>query len=295
MRRYAHPARPWRRGNDDALVPLRVVWTCTRRTRAFLDVATTPSVLAPVEGLVGSDMSDTPGRPRKVLQAEADHVTRSNGTFKVYIADRETSEAVVLVRGDVRDGEGILCRVSSACVMSTALGSAECDCKEQLSTAMDLIAAERRGIVIYLVNQEGRGHGLTWKVRALRNKNMGMDTFSAVETLGLDPDVRDYSLVPAILDELGVGSVALFTNNPDKRRRIEAAGVRIKETRPLEVYPPPHAWRHMEAKRVRGHALSNTYVDMDTAEIPALGQWMPAVTASWVAHNQDGATSALSQ
>jgi GTP cyclohydrolase II len=248
-----------------------------------------------VEGPVGSDLPGTPASSGNLLQAEADHVTRSNGTFKVYVADHDSGEHVVLVRGDVRDREGVLCRISSACVMSTALGSAECDCKDQLSAAMDLIARDECGIVIYLVDQEGRGHGLTWKVRALRNKNWGMDTFAAVETLGLAPDVRDYSVVPAILDELGVGSVVLLTNNPEKRRRIEAAGVRIKEARALEACPPPHAWRHMEAKRVRGHALSNSYVDADTAELPVLGQWMPAVAAPLVDHNQDGSASTLSQ
>lgn len=220
---------------------------------------------------MGSDASDS----RKVLQAEAEHVTRSNGTFKVYVAEHESGEHVVLVRGDVADQEAVLCRVSSACVMSTALGSAECDCRDQLVAAMDLIAAEECGILIYLVDHEGRGHGLKWKVRALRNKNLGMDTFAAVETLGLSPDVRDYRVVPAILDELGVGSVALLTNNPEKRRNIEAAGVSVKETRPLEVCPPKHAWRHMEAKRSRGHALTNRYSDADTTEIPSLGRWMP--------------------
>ena len=247
---------------------------------------------------MGSEFSGTPAwapAPGALLQAGADHVTRSNGTFRVYVADHPSGEHVVLVRGDVRGREAVLCRVSSACVMSTALGSAECDCKDQLSAAMDLIAGnDAGGIVIYLVDQEGRGHGLKWKVRALRNKNFGMDTFSAVETLGLKPDVRDYTVVPTILDELGVDSVVLLTNNPEKRRRMEAAGVRVKETRPLEARPPRHAWRHMEAKRIRGHALSDSYSDGDTAEIPGPGRWLPAVTAYLWDHSQDGGTSALS-
>jgi 3,4-dihydroxy 2-butanone 4-phosphate synthase/GTP cyclohydrolase II len=221
-------------------------------------------------------------------------VTRSNGTFKVYVADHHSGEHVVLVRGDVHGRQGVLCRVSSACVMSTALGSAECDCKDQLSAAMDLIDAHG-GLVIYLLNQEGRGHGLTWKVRALRNKNLGLDTFAAVERLGLASDVRDYIVVREILDELGVGSVELVTNNPDKRCRIEAAGVRVTGTRALEVCPPKHAWRHMEAKRMNGHALTNRSADIDTAKYPALGHWLPAVTGVLNGHSQDGAASSLSQ
>ncbi|HSK89765.1 MAG TPA: GTP cyclohydrolase II [Euzebyales bacterium] len=237
--------------------------------------------------------SDTPDLrtsfPRRgaLLQAEAEHVTRRNGTFKVYVAVHGGGEHVVLVKGDVRDREGVLCRVSSACLMSTALLSAECDCKDQLAAAMNLISSDDRGgIVIYLVDQEGRGHGLKWKVRALANKNQGMDTFAAVEHLGLPEDVRDYSVVPAVLEELGVPSVALLTNNPVKRRMIEQAGVVVKETHALEVCPPEHAWRHMEAKRARGHALTNAYMRpgdgdalTDTAEIPRVGQWMPTVSA----------------
>lgn len=247
---------------------------------------------------MGSDASSTRewSVPGALLQAEADHVTRRNGTFKVYVAHHDSGEHVVLVRGDVRGHQGVLCRVSSACVMSTALGSAECDCTDQLSAAMELVANdERGGVVIYLLDQEGRGHGLTWKVRALKNKNMGMDTFAAMETLGLTPDVRDYAVVHQILDELGIGSVELLTNNPEKRRKIEAAGVAVSGTRALEVCPPKHAWRHMEAKRLNGHALTNSYVDTDTAEIPVLGRWLPAVTADADGHSQDGAASTLSQ
>jgi GTP cyclohydrolase II len=204
------------------------------------------------------------GSASTLLEVEAEHVTRINGTFRVYVADHEGSEHIVLVRGDVRNREGVLCRVSSACVMSTALGSAECDCMDQLSAAMDLISNyEHGGIIIYLMDQEGRGHGLKWKIRALKHKNEGMDTFAAVEHLGLPPDIRDYTIVPRILDELEVGSVTLLTNNPDKRDKIQRAGVHIKETQPLEVCPPQPAWRHMEAKRVRGHALTTWYIDAE--------------------------------
>lgn len=247
---------------------------------------------------MAADTSDTRGPfpSGALLQAEAQHVTRDNGTFKVYVAEHETGEHVVLVRGDVRGREGVLCRVSSACVMSTALGSAECDCDGQVSEAMARISSDARGgILIYLVDQEGRGHGLKWKVRALKHKNDGMDTFAAVEELGLAPDVRDYTVVPAILDELGVVSVALLTNNPEKRRQLERVGVTVSATHALEVPPPRHAWRHMAAKKARGHELANSYVEHDTAEIPVLRAWMPTVTADGNGHSHDGASSTLSQ
>jgi GTP cyclohydrolase II len=269
---------------------------------------------------VGPDTSNSAEAARTpLLQAEALHVTRSSGTFTVYVADHESGEHIVLVRGDVSGQQGVLCRVSSACVMSTALGSAECDCSDQLNAAMALIAKEERGILIYLVDQEGRGHGVKWKVRALRHKNNGMDTFAAVEELGLHPDVRQYDVVPKVLEELAIESVTLLTNNPEKLRNIEDAGVTVKERRQLEVCPPEHAWRHMEAKKIRGHDLTNSYKDegegegerselaggdlmdpdtaeiaVDTAEIVVLGRWLPAVIAQAGDSNHDGAASTLS-
>ena len=243
------------------------------------------------------DMHASSPVPGALLQAEAQHVTRDYGTFTVHVATYDGAEHVVLVRGDVSGREHVLCRVSSACVMSTALGSAECDCSGQVTAAMDRIANDPDGgILIYLLNQEGRGHGLKWKVRALKNKNDGMDTFAAVEELGLEPDVRDYTMVPAILDELGVRSVTMLTNNPEKRMRLEDVGVRISQTQALEVCAPKHAWRHMEAKKARGHELSNGYmVHDDTTEIPVLSAWMPTMTSDRNGHSQDGASSALSQ
>jgi 3,4-dihydroxy 2-butanone 4-phosphate synthase / GTP cyclohydrolase II len=244
---------------------------------------------------VGPDTSNTADAARiPLLQAEALHVTRGNETFRVYIADHDSGEHVVLVRGDVSGHEGVLCRVSSACVMSTALGSAECDCKDQLAVAMDLIAKQERGILIYLVNQEGRGHGLKWKIRALKHKNEGMDTFAAVEKLGLPSDIRQYDVVPKILNELGVASVTLLTNNPEKLQKIQNTGVTVKEAHQLEVCPPEHAWRHMEAKRNRGHHLAVSYIDEGTAEIAVLGRRLSPVIAQAGDASQEEAASILS-
>lgn len=195
--------------------------------------------------------------------------TRTNGSFDVLVVlDRvgiragrpdDVAEHVALVRGDVT-GDDVPLRVSSACVMSTALGSAECDCAQQLDAAVARIATVGRGVVIYLADQEGRGHGLTGKIKALGNKNAGMDTFAAAEALGVKADVRSYAAVRDILEDLGVRSVVLLTNNPEKACRIEEAGVKVTRLESLEVEAPAHARRHMEAKRHRGHLLTMSHL-----------------------------------
>ena len=248
---------------------------------------------------MAADTSDAPaptvpGEDPGFFVARATHVTRDHGSFTVYVVEDGDAEHAVLVRGDVRDQPDVLCRVSSACVMSTALGSAECDCSGQVDAALEQIDREGRGVLVYLMDQEGRGHGLKWKVRALRNKNHGMDTFTAVEHLGLPPDIRDYSIVHRVLKALEIHSVVLLTNNPEKRLRLEQADVPVSGTRPLEVCAPRHAWPHMVAKKQRGHVLTNSYMDYDTAEIPLLKSWMPPMRASFGDHSHDGA-STLSQ
>jgi 3,4-dihydroxy 2-butanone 4-phosphate synthase / GTP cyclohydrolase II len=186
----------------------------------------------------------------------ARHLTRRFGEFEILVTDKEQAggEHVVLVRGCVRGEKGVLCRVTSACLTSTALNSAECDCAGQIDAALRLISKAERGVFIYLA-QEGRGHGLTTKIRALRHKNRGLDTFQAVEALGLPADVRTYEVVELILTELNIESVVLLTSNPDKLFAITAAGVRVEEFIPLKVPAPRVARRHILAKRHRGHLL----------------------------------------
>ncbi len=132
---------------------------------------------------------------RDLFFAEAVHKTQSHGDFTIFVTDPLVApgEHLVLVRGEVRSAHNVLCRVASACVTSTALDSAECDCVEQLQTALEMIAAADRGVLVYL-SQEGRGHGLGIKIKALAKKNEGLDTLEAVEALGLPADLRDYLL-----------------------------------------------------------------------------------------------------
>jgi GTP cyclohydrolase II len=137
-------------------------------------------------------------------------------------------EHVAIVAGDVSGGTNILCRVHSECWTSEVLGSLKCDCREQLDAAIDRIAAEGTGVVIYL-RQEGRGIGLGNKVRAYALQNDGADTVEANLALGFEPDDRDYEPAAAILRDLGVRSIRLMTNNPMKVNGLRTAGVTISE------------------------------------------------------------------
>lgn len=195
----------------------------------------------------------------ELFSAEATHFTQRFGAFRIFVTKAGVDPSVpgdiiVLVRGEVCDGEGVLCRVASSCVTSTALNSAECDCNEQLQAALGRIQDAGRGVLIYLTNHEGRGHGLTTKVRALRHKNAGFDTFTAVERLGLVADVRDYASVAPILDALDVISVVLLTNSPDKRDAI-SQDIKVVDVEHLQVEPPTWSAPSMLAKRARGHVV----------------------------------------
>lgn len=209
----------------------------------------------------------------RLFGAIAEHVTARYGAFDLHVtADVPTlgvpANLIVLVRGDVDGQHNVLCRVSSACVTSTALGSIECECALQIDAALARIHAADRGILIYVTDQEGRGHGLATKVRALANKNRGLDTFAAVEELGLEPDVRTYDAVGPILEALGVRSVVLLSGNPDKRDAVIDAGVKVEHTESLEV--TPHSWTRtsMRAKQARGHAVSGRYADDPLSAYP---------------------------
>jgi 3,4-dihydroxy 2-butanone 4-phosphate synthase/GTP cyclohydrolase II len=165
------------------------------------------------------------------------------------------SEHIVLVKGDVEDQEMVLCRIASKCVTSTAFGCSDCECADQIDKALEIITDAHRGVLIYL-DQEGRGHGLATKIRAMNEKDIGFDTYSAVERLGLPADVRDYSHVPGILTGLGVHSIILLTNNPGKAAAIRSTGVEVAGVEPCRVdNPPARSLQHLEAKRRRGHLL----------------------------------------
>jgi GTP cyclohydrolase II len=167
-------------------------------------------------------------RLRKV--AEADFPTQF-GVFRIYgfegSHDGLTEEAVVLKMGNLSDGPPPLVRIHSQCLTGDVFHSLRCDCRAQLEMALESVAREGRGMVIYEL-QEGRGIGLLNKLRAYELQDRGADTVEANEQLGFDSDLRSYLLPGAILVHFGVKSVRLLSNNPDKVASVEAAGVDVE-------------------------------------------------------------------
>lgn len=189
------------------------------------------------------------------IVAKAIHHTMEFGDFDIYVVqDDLKNEHVILTRGDIKKGQDILCRVSSECLPGTALFSAECDCKQEIEYSLKLIAKEDKGIFIYL-RQEGRGHGLALKIRALANKNKGMDTFEAVECMGLPADAREYSIVKKIIDYFQIKSIRCLCNNPDKIRALRSEGIIISEIINIPVKATPYSLKHLCAKKKHGHVI----------------------------------------
>ena len=164
---------------------------------------------------------------------------------------------LALVRGDLGGGEDVLVRVHSCCLTGEVFHSARCDCGGQLATAMQRIAAEGRGVLLYL-NQEGRGIGLTNKIRAYQLQDQGYDTVEANEQLGFKPDQRDYGIGAQILSELGVRSMRLLTNNPRKFVGLEGYGLSVTASLALEVATTGLARSYLRTKKAKlGHTLKS--------------------------------------
>jgi GTP cyclohydrolase II/3,4-dihydroxy 2-butanone 4-phosphate synthase/GTP cyclohydrolase II len=162
-------------------------------------------------------------------------------------------EHMAIVRGDVAGGTHILCRVHSECWTSEVIGSLKCDCREQLDAALERIAAEGTGLVVYL-RQEGRGIGLGNKVRAYALQNGGADTVEANLALGFEADARRYDLAATILKDLDVRSVRLMTNNPLKIAGLRAAGVNVASRLSHWVGENQHNAAYLAVKRRKmGH------------------------------------------
>ena len=182
-----------------------------------------------------------------------------HGPFQTYAYESEIdgSTHIAVVRGDVDDGRDILVRVHSRCLTGEVFRSTRCDCGRQLDAAMQRIAAEERGVLLYL-NQEGRGIGLGNKIRAYELQDEGLDTVEANERLGFKPDQRDYGIGAQILRDLGVHTMRLLTNNPRKFIGLEGYGLSVAETIPLEVSAPAFARDYLKTKKEKlGHKLSS--------------------------------------
>jgi 3,4-dihydroxy 2-butanone 4-phosphate synthase/GTP cyclohydrolase II len=179
------------------------------------------------------------------------------GDFSLHAFESQidTQTHVALVHGDISDGCDILVRVHSQCLTGDTFGSVRCDCGAQLDKAMRRIAAEGRGVLLYL-NQEGRGIGLANKIRAYGLQDQGLDTVDANEHLGFKADQRDYGIGVQILRALGIRSLRLLSNNPRKLVGIEGYGLSVTEWLPLEIPGSASTLRYLTAKRDKlGHVL----------------------------------------
>ncbi len=181
-----------------------------------------------------------------------------HGQFRIHAyespLDKETH--VALVCGDIGEGDDVLVRVHSKCLTGDVFHSARCDCGPQLDAAMQRIAAEGRGVLLYL-NQEGRGIGLANKIRAYALQDQGLDTVEANERLGFKPDQRDYGIGAQVLRDLGVRTMRLLTNNPRKFVGLQGYGLSVVATAPLEMVPSDTTRRYLRTKKDKlGHRLT---------------------------------------
>jgi GTP cyclohydrolase II len=205
-----------------------------------------------------------------VKQDEVKQVASANfptrwGKFRIYgfrgrtaiNADRRADEAVALVMGDVKSSPPLV-RIHSQCLTGDVFHSLRCDCRQQLELSLSMISEEGAGILIY-EQQEGRGIGLMAKLQAYALQDQGLDTVEANEKLGFKADHRDFTLPGEILKALGVTSVRLLSNNPEKVEALERAGVRVVERVPCEVTPSPHAEEYLKTKKEKlGHLFTSS-------------------------------------
>lgn len=180
------------------------------------------------------------------------------GSFQIigFVNNKDNKEHIAIVKGEnIVNEESVLTRVHSSCLTGDALGSLRCDCGPQLGAAMSMIEEEGVGIIVYM-QQEGRGIGLVNKLRAYALQDDGYDTYDANVALGFDADLRDYEIAGEMLRKLGVKSIRLITNNPEKINQLKEY-IKITNRVPLELKPSKHSAKYMETKKDRfGHFLS---------------------------------------
>jgi 3,4-dihydroxy 2-butanone 4-phosphate synthase/GTP cyclohydrolase II len=192
------------------------------------------------------------------------------GTFTAvgYSSSYDNREHVAFVAGEIGDGENVLVRVHSECLTGDVFGSLRCDCGPQLQAALEAVAREGRGVVLYIRGHEGRGIGLLHKLQAYQLQDSGQDTVDANLNLGLPADARDYGTGAQILVDLGVHTMRLLTNNPAKRAGLEGYGLRIVGRVPLPSHVTAENLNYLRTKRDRmGHLLD--IIEPEPESLPA--------------------------
>ena len=197
-----------------------------------------------------------------VREAKAKMPTKY-GEFDIYgyVNDITGEHHVALVKGDIGDGEDVLCRVHSECLTGDVFGSNRCACGEQLAQAMKQIEKEGRGILLYM-RQEGRGIGLINKLKAYELQEQGFDTVDAKIELGFAPDLREYWVGAQILLDIGVKSLQLLTNNPSKVYGLDGFGLKVNKRVPIEIPPQKYDLGYLRVKKDRmGHVFNEITLD----------------------------------
>ncbi|MGO1048719.1 bifunctional 3,4-dihydroxy-2-butanone-4-phosphate synthase/GTP cyclohydrolase II [Crossiella sp. CA198] len=195
---------------------------------------------------------------KQVQRVAEARIPTAHGEFRAvgYDSLLDGIEHVALVTGEIGDGEDVLVRVHSECLTGDVFASLRCDCGPQLDAALAAVAAEGRGVVLYMRGHEGRGIGLMHKLQAYQLQDAGADTVDANLALGQPADARDYGTGAQILSDLGIRSMRLLTNNPAKRVGLEGYGLRVADRVPMPIRPNPENLRYLRTKRDRmGHEL----------------------------------------
>jgi 3,4-dihydroxy 2-butanone 4-phosphate synthase/GTP cyclohydrolase II len=213
------------------------------------------------------DPAESLGDRWEPLEAASAPIPTPYGEFRARAFENPSGHVhLALVFGEIGDGESLLTRVHSECLTGDALGSLRCDCGVQLRAALRNVAAEGRGVVLYLNGHEGRGIGLVNKLRAYMEQDAGADTVDANLRLGLHADLRDYGDAAAILGTLGVRSVRLLSNNPGKVAGLRRHGITVESLQPLRTAANRHNRAYLETKQERLGHLRSTGPGLD--ELP---------------------------